>query len=375
MNRAYFLAQGGAFGVAEFAEAKEKATYTYGTGPDTIAYNGPFLITSFTEKNTMVFSANPTYYAPEKMGVHSLVWKFDDGTDATKTYNDMKAGDIDAAALNTSTMEIAKEDGLFDDYAAVSETDATSFVAWLNVNRKAYANYNDSTLGVSEQTDEMKELVRAAMLNVHFRRAVHYAIDRATANAQRRGEDLKYNSLINAYVPGNFVYLEHDVTVDINGTATTFPAGTAYGEIRQAQLEADGSHIKAFDAETGLGTGFDGWYNPEVAAKELAIYISRTWDEQTGTGIATAKCTIVDQATVLVVIAKQRFGREHTVRVVVVAEQLCLVNCGEEAFHLGILGEFLSLSKCVVYVVAPQIGACCKQNSGVVVKAQLTIAH
>ena len=273
MNRAYFLAQGGAFGVAEFAEAKEKATYTYGTGPDTIAYNGPFLITSFTEKNTMVFSANPTYYAPEKMGVHSLVWKFDDGTDATKTYNDMKAGDIDAAALNTSTMEIAKEDGLFDDYAAVSETDATSFVAWLNVNRKAYANYNDSTLGVSEQTDEMKELVRAAMLNVHFRRAVHYAIDRATANAQRRGEDLKYNSLINAYVPGNFVYLEHDVTVDINGTATTFPAGTAYGEIRQAQLEADGSHIKAFDAETGLGTGFDGWYNPEVAAKELAIAV------------------------------------------------------------------------------------------------------
>ena len=170
-------------------------------------------------------------------------------------------------------MEIAKEDGLFDDYAAVSETDATSFVAWLNVNRKAYANYNDSTLGVSEQTDEMKELVRAAMLNVHFRRAVHYAIDRATANAQRHGEDLKYNSLINAYVPGNFVYLEHDVTVDINGTATTFPAGTAYGEIRQAQLEADGSHIKAFDAETGLGTGFDGWYNPEVAAKELAIAV------------------------------------------------------------------------------------------------------
>lgn len=273
MNRAYFLAQGGAFGIDEYAAAKEAASYTYGTGPDTIAYNGPFLVTSFTEKNTMVFSANPTYYNPDALGVHTLTWKYDDGTDNTKSYNDMKAGNVDGAGLNTSTMEIAKEDGLFDDYAYVSETDATSFVAWLNVNRKAFANYNDNTLGVTEKTEEQQVAATAAMRNVHFRHAVHYAIDRAACNAQRRGEDLKYNSMINAYVPGDFVTLEHEVTVDINGTATTFPAGTMYGEIRQVQLEADGSHIKAFDVETGMGSGFDGWYNPEVAVKELEIAI------------------------------------------------------------------------------------------------------
>lgn len=273
MNRAYFLSQGGAFGVDEFAAAKDSATYTYGTSPDTIAYNGPYRVTSFTEKNTIVFSANETYYAPERLGVHTITWKFNDGTDATKSYNDMKAGDVSGAALNTSTIEMAKADGLFDEYAYTTETEATSFVAWLNVNRKAFANYNDATLGVSTQTDEQKELAHAALLNVHFRHAVHYSIDRATANAQRVGEELKYNSLINAYVPGDFVKLEHDVTVDINGTATTFPAGTFYGDIRQAQLEADGSHIKAFDSETGVGTGFDGWYNPEVAASEMAIAV------------------------------------------------------------------------------------------------------
>lgn len=273
MNRAYFLSQGGAFGVDEFATAKDSSSYTYGTGPDTIAYNGPFVITSFTEKNTMVFSANETYYAPERLGVHTLTWKYNDGTDATKSYNDMKAGDVSGAGLNTSTIEMAKADGLFDEYAYTTETEATSFVAWLNINRKAFANYNDATLGASAQTDEQKELAHAALLNVHFRHAVHYSIDRATGNAQRVGEELKYNNLINAYVPGDFVKLEHDVTVDINGTATSFPAGTYYGEIRQAQLEADGSHIKAFDSETGLGIGFDGWYNPEVAAAELAIAV------------------------------------------------------------------------------------------------------
>lgn len=273
MNRAYFLSQGGAFGLDEFATAKDSNSYTYGTSPDTIAYNGPFVITSFTEKNTIVFSANESYYAPERLGVHTITWKFNDGTDTTKSYNDMKAGDISGAGLNTSTIEMAKADGLFDEYAYTSETEATSFVAWLNVNRKAFANYNDNTLGVSTQTDEQKELAHAALLNIHFRHAVHYSIDRATANAQRVGEDLKYNNLINAYVPGDFVKLEHDVTVDINGTATSFPAGTYYGEIRQAQLDADGSHIKAFDSETGLGIGYDGWYNPELAASELAIAV------------------------------------------------------------------------------------------------------
>ena len=274
MNRAYFLSQGGAFGVDEFAAAKESSNYKYGTSPDTIAYNGPFLVKSFTEKNTIVFEANPTYYNPDILGVHTLTWKYDDGTDNTKTYKDMVAGDITNAGLNTATMEIAKADGLFDEYAYVSETDATAFVEWLNIDRKAYANYTDPNVAVSTHTEDQQLLAQAAMRNVHFRRAVHYSIDRATMVAQRKGEDLKYNSMINAYVPGNFVYLSKDVTVEINGESVTFPAGTAYGTIRQAQLEADGSHIKSFDEETGLGTGFDGWYNPEIAVAELEIAIA-----------------------------------------------------------------------------------------------------
>ena len=271
MNRSYFLSQGGAFGIEEFAAAKDSSTYKYGTSPDTIAYNGPFLVKSYTESNTIVFEANPSYYNPDILGVHTLTWKYDDGTDNTKTYKDMVAGDITNAGLNTATMEIAKADGLFDEYAYVSDTDATAFTEWMNINRKAYANFNDANVAVSTMTEDQKTLANAAMRNVHFRRAVMFSIDRATMVAQRKGEDLKYNCMINAYVPGNFVYLSKEVTVDINGESVTFPAGTAYGTIRQRQLEADGSTIKSFDESTGLGTGFDGWYNPEVAKAELAI--------------------------------------------------------------------------------------------------------
>ena len=64
------------------------------------------------------------------------------------------------------------------------------------------------------------------------------------------------------------------VTVKINGTDKTYPAGTKYGQIMQDQIDADGVKMKVWDpaADDGIGSsdGFDGWYNPEAAAKELA---------------------------------------------------------------------------------------------------------
>ena len=84
---------------------------------------------------------------------------------------------------------------------------------------------------------------------------------------------MKYNSLRNGYTPGTFVSLDEDVTIDINGEETTFPAGTYYGDIEQAQIDADGVKIKVWDstADEGNGSsdGFDGWYSPENAMEEL----------------------------------------------------------------------------------------------------------
>ena len=111
----------------------------------------------------------------------------------------------------------------------------------------------------------------AAMLNQHFRLALAMSIDRGTYNAQSVGEDLKFNALVNSYTPGTFVNLPEEVTVDINGTATTFGAGTFYGEIMQAQMDADGIALTVWNGESS--SGFDGWYNPEAAAAELAVAV------------------------------------------------------------------------------------------------------
>ena len=275
MSRSYYESKGGKFG-ADFDNSA--ASYTYGKTPSDIAYCGPYLVSNFTSENTIVFTANPAYWNKDNITIKTLTWLYNDGQDALKAYNDTMSGVLDGAGLNASAAEQAKTDGVFDTLAYVSATDATSFSAFLNVNRAATSNVNDGAV-VSPKDGDEEAMTRthAAFLNVHFRRAIMFALDRATYNAQTVGEDLKYASMVNTYTPGNFVSLEEDTTVDINGTATTFPAGTYYGAIVQAQIDADGLTIKVWDPEAeggaGSSTQFDGWYNPDEAAAELATAV------------------------------------------------------------------------------------------------------
>lgn len=279
MSREYYTSQGGKFG-AEYDPSAE--TYTYGTTPNNIAYVGPYVVTNFTSENTIVFQANESYWNADNINVHTINWVYNDQTDVTKAYTDCKNGVVSGVGLTTNTVELAKQDGLFDDYAYVSSTNATSYMAFLNIYRESYANTNDESTVVSAKTDDQKDAASVALLSQNFRLALATAWDRASYNAQRVGEELKLNNLRNSYTPGNFVTLTEDVTVDINGEATTFPAGTNYGVIMQAQIDADGYPMKVYDpaADDGAGSSdtFDGWYNPEAAKKFLDAAVAELAD-------------------------------------------------------------------------------------------------
>lgn len=266
MSRSYYQSQGGKFG-AEYDSSA--ADYQYGKDSNSIAYCGPYLVTNATAKNTIVFKLSDSYWNKDNVNIKTLTWLFNDQSDVTKMYTDAKAGTVDYVNLNTSTMETAKSEGLYDQYAVVSDTDATSFMGFYNINRTATANANDGTTAKTTKSDEEIQRANKALQNVHFRRAISFAADRGAYNAQQVGEDLKYTSLRNTFTPGYFVSLSKDTTIQINGTDTTFPAGTYYGEIVQKQIDADGVKIKVWDAENKTSDGFDGWYNPENAVEEL----------------------------------------------------------------------------------------------------------
>ena len=270
----YYTSLGGKFG------AEYTPDYEYGTAFDKIAYCGPYLITNATEKNTIVFEANPSYWNKDNINLKKITWLFFDSSEETRRYTDTVSGVFDSCGQVAECVELAKAQTLegddanvFDTYFAVSSPDSTSFVGFFNLNRQGYANYNDTNACVSQQTDNDKARTHLALNNQHFRLAIAYGMDRASHNAQTVGEELKYMSLINSYVPATFVTIEEDVTLDIG----TFPAGSYYGEILQAQLTADGYPIKVYDLDAddgaGSGAGFDGWYNEEESKKEMALAV------------------------------------------------------------------------------------------------------
>ena len=272
--RSFYESKGGKFG-DDFDSSAE--SYTYGRTPDDIAYCGPYLVSNATAQNTIVFKANPLYWNKDGINLQSITWLYNDGSDPTKAYKDTISGVLSGAGLNINAVEAAKAEGMFDDYAYVSLTNGTSYVTFVNLHRVAMANFNDDTTAASTKTEEQVERSNAAVLNQHFRMAIAYSLDHASYNEQSVGEALRLNRLRNSYTPGTFVTLPEDVTVDINGTATTFPAGTNYGEILQAQVDADGYKFQAWnpEADGGVGSsdGYDGWYNPEAAAAELALAV------------------------------------------------------------------------------------------------------
>ena len=273
LNRSFYKAQGGTFS----AEGDEYTSGNYGTTPANIAYCGAYLVKNFTEKNVTSYVANPSYWNADAVNTHNINIYFNDGSDPLRTYNEAKAGTLSGCAFNSSALVLAKEDKpegsdktYFDLYQYTTANDGSTFCGWVNVNRGSWANFNDNTIGVSTQTDEQKAATRAALNNQNFRLALATGFDRGAFNSTIVGEELKYASLRNSYTPGDFLVTTAEVTVEINGEATTFPAGTYYGQIEQAQLDADNVPLQVWDPNgndgAGSGDGFDGWYNADNAA-------------------------------------------------------------------------------------------------------------
>ena len=273
LNRSFYKAQGGTFS----AEGDEYTSGNYGTTPANIAYCGAYLVKNFTEKNVTSYVANPAYWNADAVNTHNINIYFNDGSDPLRTYNEAKAGTLSGCVFNSSALVLAKEDKpegsdktYFDLYQYTTANNGSTFCGWVNVNRGSWANFNDNTIGVSTQTDEQKAATRAALNNQNFRLALATGFDRGAFNSTIVGEELKYASLRNSYTPGDFLVTTAEVTVEINGEATTFPAGTYYGQIEQAQLDADNVPLQVWDPNgndgAGSGDGFDGWYNADNAA-------------------------------------------------------------------------------------------------------------
>ncbi len=180
----------------EFLKSKDK---DFGTlTPDSILYNGPYLLKDFTSKSSIEYVKNPHYYDHDKVTIEKVKLAYFDGSDQEMTIRNFESGAYSIAGVYPNSSNYAKTKEKYQDNIVYSLQDKTSWYFNFNVNRKTY-NHTAKT------TDEQKKSAQTAILNKNFRQAINFGIDRTAYSAQSNGEEAASKTLRNTLVPPIFV--------------------------------------------------------------------------------------------------------------------------------------------------------------------------
>ena len=231
---------------AEFLESKG-ADFGAVT-PDSILYNGCYILSSLVPSQEVRFDANPNYYDAGNVKVQHVVVTYTNAEDPAQGFNMFVNGEVSSARINASLPDVvAKANELYPDNQFKSLTTATSYWGAFNWDRRLYALYNDPSVSTtSKTTEEQKNDTRTAILNANFRRAVYAAYSAHAVQAITNGEENADDTLRNTLVPYTF--------------ATTSD-GRSYGAIVTKYVEELVPEYAGID----LNDGHDAWYNPELA--------------------------------------------------------------------------------------------------------------
>lgn len=225
----------------EFLKSKDK---DFGTlTPDSILYNGPYLLKDFTSKSSIEYVKNPHYYDHDKVTIEKVKLAYFDGSDQEMTIRNFENGAYSIAGVYPNSSNYAKTKEKYQDNIVYSLQDKTSWYFNFNVNRKTY-NHTAKT------TDEQKKSAQTAILNKNFRQAINFGIDRTAYSAQSNGEEAASKTLRNTLVPPTFVQV---------GDKT-------FGEVTASKLVNYGTEW----AGINLADAQDAYFNKEKAQAKFA---------------------------------------------------------------------------------------------------------
>lgn len=225
----------------EFLKSKDK---DFGTlTPDSILYNGPYLLKDFTSKSSIEYVKNPHYYDHDKVTIEKVKLAYFDGSDQEMTIRNFESGAYSIAGVYPNSSSYAKTKEKYQDNIVYSLQDKTSWYFNFNVNRKAY-NHTAKT------SDQQKKSTQTAILNKNFRQALNFAIDRTAYSAQSNGQEAASKTLRNTLVPPTFVQV----------------GDKSFGEVVSSKLVQYGTEWSGIN----LADAQDGYFNKEKAQAKFA---------------------------------------------------------------------------------------------------------
>lgn len=212
--------------------------------PDSILYNGAYILSSFVSKSEITYLANANYWDKEHVYIPEVKLVYYDGSDPTSLLSGFENGDYSQARVYTANYEDAKSK--FADNLFSSLTGSTTYNMTFNLART-------STVFTAKTPEQIAD-TKLALLNKNFRLALQFAIDRVSYLATSKGNaDLAVIALRNSMTPPQFVLAN----------------GVAYGDLVSAELTA--MDPATFPEGFNLADGQDPYYNPTKAAELFAL--------------------------------------------------------------------------------------------------------
>ncbi len=141
--------------------------------PDSILYNGAYILDSFDVKSSTVLKKNNAYWDAANTEVEKVTIIYDEGQDPYATIRGFEQNIYAAAGLSTAWGDevfnaMAKK---YDGYVTTSLPNYYAFGVVFNYNRVTYDNTNYAT------DEALKENTKAAIRNENFRLALKSAFD------------------------------------------------------------------------------------------------------------------------------------------------------------------------------------------------------
>ena len=211
--------------------------------PDSILYNGGFLLESNDLKSSTVLVKNQAYWDAENVHLDSVKRIYDDGSDPYSVIRGFEAGTYAASPISPLWEDFDAYMSKYDGYVNASLPDHSTFGVVFNMNRQVFdqSNYCEGDPAANENTHK-------AILNENFRKALRAAYDVKAYNMVTSPESIALSMIRNINNDSNIVR-----TSD----------GRAYGELVNEAYNA------ATDTPADLSDGQYAWLNKEEALKYI----------------------------------------------------------------------------------------------------------
>ncbi|MEX1594859.1 peptide ABC transporter substrate-binding protein [Enterococcus sp. C3] len=211
--------------------------------PDSILYNGPFILANNTAKSVIEYTKNESYWDPKNVHLDTVKWTYNDGSDPDGLFKSYENGELSLARVYPNSPGYKDVTKAYPDGVTWSQTGGSTYNLTFNFNRGTF----DAT---SKTTDKEKEDTQKAILDRNFRLAILFGFDKKSYNAQSVGEEGATKALRNTLVPADFVEI----------------GGKPYGDTVASKLKTLDSD--AF-GDVNLSDGQDGYYNADKAKEYM----------------------------------------------------------------------------------------------------------